>query len=165
MIRWVFWTAGGLAVLVAVIVFAGYMLPVGHVATHTRVIAAPPDRIAAVLSDVTRFPEWRKDVDRVEVVSSAPLTWREHSGSDRITFEITDNGLPDRLVTRIADRDLPFGGTWTWALAPEGNGTRVTITEHGEVYNPIFRVMSRFVFGHTATMDQYLADLNAYVAR
>jgi hypothetical protein len=35
----------------------------------------------------------------------------------------------------------------------------VRITEDGEVYNPIFRFMSRFVFGHTHTMDAYLRAL------
>ncbi len=32
----------------------------------------------------------------------------------------------------------------------------VTITERGSVYNPIFRFMSRFIFGHTATVEAYL---------
>jgi hypothetical protein len=66
---------------------------------------------------------------------------------------------PQQFVSRIADPNLPFGGTWTIDLKPEGAGTRVTITEHGEVYNPIFRFMSRFVFGHTATIDAYLTAL------
>ena len=63
------------------------------------------------------------------------------------------------LVTRIADRSLPFGGTWTYVLAPDGNGTRLTITEHGEVYNPIFRFVSRFIIGHTGTMEGVLRAL------
>ena len=33
---------------------------------------------------------------------------------------------------------------------------RFTITENGEVYNPIFRFLSRYVMGYTATMDRYL---------
>lgn len=159
MMRWALFAVGGLAVLVAIAVCVGYMLPVSHVATRTRTLAAPPERIAAILADVSRFPEWRTDVDRVEVLSSSPLTWREHSGSDRITYEVAENALPRRLVARIADRNLPFGGTWTWELTAEGTGTRVTVTEHGEVYNPLFRFMSRFVFGHTATIDRVLASL------
>jgi hypothetical protein len=63
------------------------------------------------------------------------------------------------MVTRIADKTLTFGGAWTYELSPQGGGTRLVITEHGEVYNPLFRFMSRFVFGHTATLDRYLADL------
>ena len=45
---------------------------------------------------------------------------------------------------------------WTYEIAPAPNGTTLTITEDGEVYNPIFRFMSRFVFGHEATMASYL---------
>ena len=35
------------------------------------------------------------------------------------------------------------------------------ITEDGQVHNPIFRFMSRFVFGYTATIDGFLKDLHA----
>ncbi len=66
-------------------------------------------------------------------------------------------------MTRIADPDLPFGGTWTFELAPEAGGTRLTITERGEIRNPIFRTMSRFVFGYGATMETFLAELRARV--
>jgi hypothetical protein len=69
------------------------------------------------------------------------------------------------MVVRIADPDLPFGGTWTYELKQEESGTRVTITERGEVYNPIFRFMSRFVFSHTATLERYLAALRARAAQ
>ncbi len=61
------------------------------------------------------------------------------------------------LVVRIADLDLPFGGTWTYEIAPVAGGSTLTITEDGEIYNPIFRVMSRFVFGYESTMAAYLA--------
>jgi hypothetical protein len=44
-------------------------------------------------------------------------------------------------------------------VTPSGSGTLVRITEHGEVYNPLFRVLSRFVFGHTSTMEQFLRNL------
>jgi hypothetical protein len=37
----------------------------------------------------------------------------------------------------------------------------LTITENGEVYNPLFRFVSRFIIGQTATMDGYIKALNA----
>jgi len=43
-------------------------------------------------------------------------------------------------------------------VAPEGGGTRLTITEDGEVYNPVYHVVSRFVIGHTRSLDRYLED-------
>jgi hypothetical protein len=61
-------------------------------------------------------------------------------------------------VGRIADSNLPFGGSWTYELAPAGDGeTTLRITEDGEVYNPIVRFVSRFVMGHDATIKQYLS--------
>jgi hypothetical protein len=54
---------------------------------------------------------------------------------------------------------LPFGGTWTFDVAAAPGGTSLTITEDGEVYNPIFRFMSKTVFSPYKTIDTYQADL------
>ena len=62
------------------------------------------------------------------------------------------------LILLIA---LPFGGSWDYLIEPDGTGSKLTVTENGEVYNPIFRFVSRYVMGHTATMDKYLAALAA----
>jgi len=148
-----------LAALIVMIVAAGYALPVQHVAFRSARFRQRADEIFGILSDPTHFPEWRSDVTGVEVLSTSPLRWREHGSNGDITFLVEELAPPRRLVTRIDDRSLPFGGTWTYDLAPDGAGTTVTITEHGEVYNPLFRFMSRFVFGQTATMDAYLASL------
>jgi hypothetical protein len=64
-----------------------------------------------------------------------------------------------RVVTRIADPKLPFGGTWTIEVTPVEGGTTLRITERGEVHNPIFRFMSRFIFGQTKSMEDYLGAL------
>lgn len=148
-----------LALAAALVTTIGYALPRDHVASMTRLVDLPPDRVFGLITDVARYPEWRKDVDRVEVISTAPLRWREHADGDVIAFERVHSVPHASVVSRIADPDLPFGGTWTYELRPDGDGTRVTITERGEVYNPVFRFLSRFVFGHTATMERVLDAL------
>ena len=141
---------GGLVALVLLVIAIGFALPIAHVATRDARFAAPPERVFGVLRDVEKYPAWRSDVERVEVLATVPaLRWRERG----------DN----RIVTRIADRSLPFGGSWTYELSPQDGGTRLAITENGEVYNPLFRFMSRFVFGHTATLEQYLVDLEKHL--
>ena len=163
MLRIAILVAGVLVALVLLIVAVGYALPVAHVATREAHLAAPPDRVFAALRDVETFPTWRSDVKAVELLATTPaLRWRERGDND-ITFEVEAMEPPRRLVTRIADRSLPFGGSWTYELSPEQAGTRLVITEQGEVYNPLFRFMSRFVFGHTATMDAYLEDLQRHL--
>ena len=151
--------AAGTGLLVAVVVGVGFALPVEHVASGERVLPASPETVFARIEDVARYPEWRGGVTRVEVLGSDPLRWREHADGDALTFEVVERDAPVRLRVRIADPDLPFGGTWTYELRPEGPGTRLRITEHGEVYNPVFRFVSRFVFGHAATIEQFLDDV------
>ena len=63
-------------------------------------------------------------------------------------------------LTRIADDTLPFGGTWTFELAPEGTGTRLRITERGFVKPPPFRFIAKFFLGYTKTIEGYLGDLS-----
>jgi uncharacterized protein YndB with AHSA1/START domain len=163
MVRILILIAGALVVLVLLLVAVGYALPVGHVASREVRLAAAPDRVFAALRDVEKFPSWRSDVTSVDVLAAAPaLRWRERGDND-ITFEMEAVEPPRRLVTRIADPALPFGGSWTYELSPQDGGTRLVITENGEVYNPLFRLMSRFVFGHTATLDRYLADLQRHL--
>ena len=81
------------------------------------------------------------------------------SGKAAVTYRVVESAPPRRLVTRIADQNLPYGGSWTYDLTPDGSGTHLTITEHGEVYNPIFRFVSRFIMGHTSMMDGVLRAL------
>jgi hypothetical protein len=60
---------------------------------------------------------------------------------------------------------LPFGGAWTLEVKPVAAGTELTITEDGEIYNPIFRVLSKVVFSPYWTIDTYQADLRNRLTR
>jgi hypothetical protein len=159
--RTVLWILAGLVGLVVLVAIVGGLLPVGHVASRSVSVAAAPEAVFDVIADVERYPEWWSDVSRVELLPAEQgrTRFRQHDANGEIVMEIVDAARPHRLVTRIADPDQPFGGTWTWEIAPEGAGARVTITERGEVYNPIFRFLSRFVFGHTGTIESALAAL------
>lgn len=150
-----------LASLVFVVVVVGWTLPVKHRASRQATYAAAPDMVFDALTKVENFPSWRSKVASVQsldAVNGAP-SYRESGDDGNITYIVDEADPGRRLVTRIADTGLPFGGRWTFELTPAGRGTALRITEDGEVYNPIFRFMSRFVFGHTATLDTYLADL------
>jgi hypothetical protein len=157
--KWLLIVVAVLALLVVIVAGVGMSLPQNHVASRTATLTARPVDVWAAITDVAKYPEWRKDVTRVEVASASPLKWAEFSGRDRIAYEATALEPSSHFVARISDKALPFGGSWDYRIEPLGTGTKVTITENGEVYNPIFRFVSRFVMGHTATIDKYLAAL------
>lgn len=160
MIKWPLMTLGAVVLVLVGVLVIGSLLPQGHVATREATFNQPIAEVYAAITDVSRYPEWRTDVRAVRVLSNEPRRWTEEGANGAITFEVEEAVPPRRLVVRIADPDLPFGGRWTYDLTPAASdSTRLVITEHGEVYNPLFRFVSRFVLSHTATIDAYLRHL------
>jgi len=160
MLRILLWAVFVVVALVAAVVTVGWMLPKAHIASADATVRAARETVRATILDVRRYPEWRTDVKQVDVLADAPLRWKEHGSHGVITYEVREQHAPDRVVTAIDDPTLPFGGTWTYELADAGTSTRVRITEHGEVRNPVFRFISRVFLSPTATMEQYLAALD-----
>jgi uncharacterized protein YndB with AHSA1/START domain len=160
-LKWALYALLALGGLVAVVALIGWSLPVAHSASGTATLAAPPEAVFALISDFARYPDWQPGVSRVEV-SGAPGAGQGvvmHGRSGTVPYHVEVFDPPRRIVTRIDRSERAFGGTWTYELRPVATGTELTITEDGEVYNLIFRTLARFVFGHTATIDAYLHDL------
>ena len=140
----------------------GFVLPREHVVARIITLHQPPEAIWQAITDFDATPSWRPNVARIEQLSAQQgfAVWREHyQGGDALTFATVESVAPARLVREIADPDLPFGGRWVYEIAPIEDGSRITITEHGDVSNPVFRIVSRFFMDQTATVDQYLLDL------
>jgi uncharacterized protein YndB with AHSA1/START domain len=156
---------GGIVVAIIVLVIAtGAILPVAHKAARQITLAQPRESVFALISDPAGFPSWRKGVSKVELLPDANghRVYRETGKDGSIVYQV-DSVVPGQLlVTRIADKSLPFGGKWTYTLSGEGNSSVLRITEDGEVYNPLFRFVSRFIMGHTATIDAYMRDVAAH---
>lgn len=151
------------ALLVAVLAATGVgtTLPVAHRASRMALYHATPDSIYALLTNASAFPKWRTGITRVENLQTADSSWsyREHGASGDILYTV-DVAIPSsKLVTRIADKSLPFGGSWTYELTPSAQGAWLRITENGEVYNPLYRFLSHYVLSQHATIDTYLHDL------
>jgi uncharacterized protein YndB with AHSA1/START domain len=143
----------GLPLLLALV---GLFLPRDHVATLTVRHDVPVERVWALVSDPPGWPSWNRDVTevkRLEDRDGRPV-WRLEGKRGGFALQIDEVEPKRRFVTRIVD-ETAFGGTWTWELATEDAGTRLTLTEHGEVHNLIFRTLSRFVFDQRATIEAW----------
>lgn len=164
--KWVLKVVAVLILLVVGVYAIGWNLPETHSVSVSRIVLADPPSVWRALTEASRFPEWRSAVDEVEILPMRDdmPAWREEGPTGALTLVATEWDPPRRLGLRIADVELPFGGTWTYDLEPEGEGTRVTIREDGEIYSAFFRFMARFVFGYEATAQQYLDDLDAWTS-
>lgn len=159
--RTVLWTLIVVVGLLMVVTLIGWLLPKDHVGTRIGSYHEKPEAIWAAITDVEGMPSWReglKSVKRLPDRNGLPAHL-EVTSSGEIAMETVEMVPSRRLVARIADRKLPFGGTWTCEIEPTADGATVRITERGYVTNPLFRFMSRFVFGQTSTMEGYLKSL------
>ena len=155
-----------LVLVVGIVWLVGSRLPQGHVATRERDFASTADLVYRAVATPTEYPKWRKGVQRVDMLpdSNGISRFRETSMGDEVTYAIESN-VPNRLfVTRIAQAG-PWGGSWTYEITPTGSGAHLRITEEGEVYNPFFRFVSRYILGHTRSIDGYLDDLEKQLAK
>ena len=159
------WIVLGILVVVGVVVLVvgvGSLLPKAHSVTRMATFNRTREEIWETVTDFPGQASWRPDLRRVERLPdrNGRAVWREtDKRGQALTLETVESIRPRRLVRRIADEKLPFSGSWTMEIAEYGEVTSLSISEDGEVYNPVFRFVSRFIIGQTSTIDGYLKAL------
>jgi hypothetical protein len=162
MLKSILLAAGTLLALVVVTVVIGYLLPKQHSASRAISLKQKPGDVFALISDFKAVPSWRPDVKQIEMlpaVNGQP-SFREVGENGALTMEVLELKSPERMVTQIADKNLPFGGQWVFEISPAAGGSRLNITEKGEIYNPVFRFVARFFLGYTRSLDAYLKNVS-----
>ncbi|MEO1049331.1 MAG: SRPBCC family protein [Bacteroidota bacterium] len=161
MLQWIFIVLGGLFGLIAILVIIGYLLPKKHKVTLSKTFKTSPEKVWQLIRNFEHYQQWRPGLKEVQVISDN--TWKEiDKRNDKITLQIIEEAPHEKLVTKIIDDKLPFGGSWIFEISGEEE-VALTITEDGEIYNPIFRFFAHFVFGYEATMKQYFNDLETTI--
>lgn len=160
--KWILWIAAPIVALIGLAALIGAMLPVRHHASRRARFRTPPGALYDLLAGP---PDWRtrvKSYGALPEENGRKRWWEDNGRGRKIAFELVDARPGERLQTRIADRNLPFGGAWTFEIAPAPDGSsELRIAEDGEIYNVIFRFMARFVFGYHASIETYLKDVGA----
>jgi uncharacterized protein YndB with AHSA1/START domain len=160
--KWVLLAVGLVVALIALMAIIGSFIQRDHVAGSSITLHEPPDSVWRVVRDQDKVPQWwpamRSSVHRVG--TDGRDRWEQTLSGNKMTFVIEADEPPRRLVTRIESRPGDsFGGTWTFEIAPDAAGSRVTVTERGWIANPIFRFLARYAFGYYSTQEGYLTAL------
>ena len=157
--------AGGAAVYAD-----GSRQPVDHTITVSGVVAAPPEKVFTLISDVAHAPDWRPAVKSVTVLKKDKDRdhWVEHLAHGQyMIFLATRTEPPFRREVMLDDPKASYGGTWTYQLAPgpSPDSTTLTITETGYIRQPLYRFVMARVIGMTHNLDEYLKDIRAGVKK
>lgn len=172
------WAAGGvvgaLVLLLAGLAAVGSALPRGHVATRRLTVSRAPADVWAVVADLGGQITWRARLKGASKVSDPSdcdgrvgEVWREVLGRHALDLKTLEAvpptpEHPGRLVRELVTPGLPFSGRWEYEVGPAPGGlggSVVTVTERGEVANPLVRAAHRLLVGPKATVNAYLRDL------
>ena len=97
-------------------------------------IPRPPEEVYAVIADLERGPEWQPSLVRVDVERGKEV--RRIGGQEReASFDVTQSEAP-RLF-EIVSRGGPLRASATFALHPDGAGTRVDVSLVLELSGPL----------------------------
>jgi uncharacterized protein YndB with AHSA1/START domain len=160
--KWVLIVIGGVFGLVALMALVGAFVPREHRATSTVTIHQPSDSMWKVVRDLGAITEWWPEIKESvrQPDQNGREVWRQKMSGFDVPLIVIESSPPRRLVTQIdTSAGGAFGGTWTYELTPDSGGTRISVTEAGWIGNPIFRFLSRFVFGYYGSLDGYLTAL------
>jgi len=160
----------GVIALVALGAFAvGATMPVDHTVSVSGTVAAPPEKVFALITDIAAGPTWRPEVKSVEVLpkDNTRDAWIEDLGSGQkmkfLALTTVPPGASGHAWREVRTKDPSYGGTWTYYLSPgpDPNTTTLQITEEGYIYPPIYRFMMKYVFGPTKNLDDYMKHIQA----
>lgn len=152
---------GALFGILLVLFIGGLFIPRTHTATRSARFNAPPEQLWTLITDHAAHASWRPGLRSVERLPdrNGHAVWNEiDRRGQSMPIEVIESTPPRKYVTRIDDPELPFGGTWMWELQPDGEGTRIRITEDGFIKPPPFRYIARLM-GYDATMKRYLVAM------
>jgi uncharacterized protein YndB with AHSA1/START domain len=160
-----YWILGSIGIVVgslASIFLIGCFVPRAHKVARSLALKQTPAAVWQIITDFANVPSWHADVVKVERQADRNMheLWKEtYRGNYGLFLETTEFAAPTRLVRTIADDGGPFTGRWEFTLAAIEGGCRLTLTEHGDIRNPFFRVMFRLYMRPEKYVVVYLTAL------
>ena len=140
--------------LVALLFAGGYALSPKFSAVRSTTVAAPADKVYALIADPRewkRWTVWNQRDPAMQIAYSGPTSgagagwaWKSKSeGDGKMTFTAAE--LNRRVGYELFFPDFGTTSTGALELAAEGAGTKVTWSMNGDMgSNPLFRWLALF---------------------
>jgi len=144
----------------------GARLPSTHIVSVTGVVAAPPEKVFGLITDVKDAANWRPQVKSVTTLGAdhGRDRWVEHYAYHQYMPFLALQTVPPALrQVKLDDPRAAYGGTWTYDLSPgpDPSSTTLKITEDGYINPPVYRFMMAHVMGPSKNLDDYMKDIQA----
>ncbi len=150
--------AGSLLLLLTSV---GFLLPSRRAVERSARYATPVGELWGATTDFAGQARWRQAIDRVQALAdrNGNPGYRELGPGLERTYAVTVFVAPRHLELCFDDPERWFAKTWSFELQPEGDGTRISITEKSQVENALGR-LARHVLGDGGDeLELFLVEL------
>lgn len=154
----------------------GLLVPASHIVSRSSTFKIKPQRLWAILTDVSKYPQWQPKIEKVLIdeTSSNKTVFVEYSIKKRHTVIIHHERIENKCLLRILEErpiakapvssKIPtFSGSWTFDISQEkedDDQVTLKITEQGVIKKPLVRVTHLLLFGFHSRIDRFLNDLH-----
>lgn len=153
--KWLVRAVLAVVVLAAVLLAIGFVLPSHFEVQRSTRIAAPADKVYALIVDPREWKRWtvwnERDPNMTMTYSGAPAgagakwSWKSATEGDG-EMEFTDAVPGQRIGYRLSFPDFGMQSSGALTIAPAGDGVTVTWTNEGEMgANPLNRWFGLFM--------------------
>ena len=162
-LAWLGVASGALVGAVVVMSLLGWWMPSRYVTSQSLLLPVPVAEVWASLVDYPGQTAWRRGLSAVDRLPDDGPTevWRERFGRSATLSRTIEARSPAWLVRESAAEGEAVRRRWEFALEPvvTPSNTRITLTERGEIRNPLRRFVVRFITGRSRTLRNFLRDL------
>ena len=162
-LAWLGVAIGALVGAVAAMTLLGWLMPSRYVVSQSFLLPVPVADVWATLADYPGQLAWRRGLTAVDRLPDKGSTgvWRESFGRSTTRSTTIEARSPDWLVRQADEEGGAIRRRWEFALEPvvSPRNTRITLTEFGEIRNPLRRFVVRFITGRSTTLKDFLRDL------
>ncbi len=154
---WVLLCLGLVGCGILIMFLAGSLLPRETIVSRTLQLGKTREEVWKLITDFPGQTKWRSRIKRIEKIDSNK--WREiYKGGREVILETKERREPELLLRELKGKD-GIKGTWTVEIAKAADGCWVTVTEKGEIRNPFFRFVGRYIIRRASHVECYLRDL------
>ena len=143
----------------------GSSVPENHTATGSETFKADIDDVFAMQADVPKHPEWHNMVAEIQDFKEqedGTATWLA-VWKDGNRFQMKRTALIENKLLRVEIKDEAdfFSGSWTFNFEEVEGGTKVTITEDGNIPNDFVRGLHNLMSEPAETLNGHLKHWKA----
>lgn len=157
--------AGAIAAVIGLYFAIDYLLisrlPFGHKARATLRLSQPIDVVFALIQSMESQPKWDPSIERVITQSPKEGIPRRKALSAKDSIHMYDVVVepPTKLVRNMASHRESWVCEWTFALSPDGGGTKVVLAEVFAYPSSIWRHLARRGTDPLARVNHQLASM------